>query len=63
MIDSLNYLSRDPGEVWKIFCEIQEQLPKALLFITKGLNSAIVFHNNSLQRFSSFTFYINFFFF
>ena len=28
------------GEVWKLVCVLQNILPKALLFITKDLNSA-----------------------
>ena len=36
----LLFESEDPGEVWKLFCELQSKLPKALLFITKDLNSA-----------------------
>ena len=40
MIDSLLFKSEDPGEVWKFFYELQNKLPKALLFITKDLNSA-----------------------
>ena len=34
----LLFESEDPGEVWKLFCELQNILPKALLFITKDLN-------------------------
>ena len=33
MIDNLYY-----GEVWKLFCGLQNELRKALLFITKDLN-------------------------
>ena len=33
MIDSLYYSSRKgPGEVWKLFYELQNKLPKALWF-------------------------------
>ena len=34
----LLFESEDLGEVWKLFCELQNILPKALLFITKDLN-------------------------
>ena len=34
----LLFESEDPEEVWKLFCELQNILPKALLFITKDLN-------------------------
>ena len=36
----LLFESEDPGEMWKLFCELQNKLPNALLFITKDLNSA-----------------------
>ena len=43
MIDSLYYLSRKiPETCENFFCELQNKLPKALLFITKDLNSASV---------------------
>ena len=45
----LLFESEDPGEVWQLFCELQNKLPKALLFITKDLNSAIVHVINSNQ--------------
>ena len=38
----LVFESEDPGVVWKLFSELQDKLPKALLFITKDLNSASV---------------------
>ena len=37
----LLFESEDPGEVWKLFCELQNKLPNALLFIKKDLNSAV----------------------
>ena len=56
MIDSLYYSSRNNPEVWKLFCELQNKLPKALLFITKDLNSASesvqihVYRNSQTKR-------------
>ena len=35
----------DPGKVRKLFCELQNILPKALLFITKDLNWPSVYGN------------------
>ena len=34
----LLFESEDPKEVWKLFCELENILPKPLLFITKDLN-------------------------
>ena len=45
----LLFESEDPGEEWKLFCELRNKLPKTLLFITKDLNSAIVHVINSNQ--------------
>ena len=51
--------SEDPGEVWKLFCELpQNKLPKALLFITKDLNSANVFVKTLLKDFFIWYFYL-----
>ena len=44
MVDSLFFssLESDFGEMWKLFCELRNILPKALYFISKYLNSATV---------------------
>ena len=37
----LLFESEDPWEMWKLFCELQNKLLKALLFFTKDLNCPV----------------------